>query len=147
MLKFKKIYLYLLSAPLALTLVACGNNLEDISSVIAVDTSQSGFGLFKFATTPPGPPILAPSINGPNPTPISYTASSVGNCSYISVTSAGGPLQNAESTGITYVTDQGGEPLLFFTAVANDNTCTSSTVTINYTVGTKKFTGSATYAP
>ena len=145
MLKFKKIYLYLLSAPLTLALVACSNKSEDISSVITVDTSQPNFGLFKFATTPPGPPILAPGVGGSVPTPISYTTSSVGNCSYLSVTSAGGPLQNAESTGITYVTDQGGGPLLFFTVVASDNTCTSSTVTINYTVGTKKFTGSATF--
>ena len=51
MLKFKKQYLYIIAAPLALTLVACDNT-KDVSNTITVTKSDST--TMQFTTAPVG---------------------------------------------------------------------------------------------
>jgi hypothetical protein len=139
LMKLKKKFRYLLAAPLVLYLASCGNKAEDVSSLITVDTSTSTTGEFRFTTNPPGPINF---LGTDNPTPLSFILTYVGtSCQMIYLTSGGVPVRSTGLTGVTHVI-----PGSFQFAVMDG--CDSGdggTVTINYTIGAQKYTGTSTF--
>ncbi len=146
MLKFKKKYLYLLAAPLALSLISC-NSPQDVSSQITVDSNIAGpdSGVFRFIIQPTGL-FPAPSVDGSIPTPIAYSLTQIGTPCKIEIVDSNGIRSVTEKVaGETHSSGDISDAFLIAQCAPDNNE--GITLTINYTIGTQAYTGSSTFAP